>query len=213
MSKINLNLRCEQLQLFLNLEILLYDLNLHKKSNLIKKTTSELKRISPSEYKQRIDNRIVVVLDNIRSKQNIGSIFRTCDAFGIGKIILCGISACPPDREIERTALGATLSVSWEYFANACTCISQLKESGYTIISVEQTHQGHLLNEFEFPDSKIALVFGNEVEGIDENVLRTSDICIEIPQRGTKHSLNVAVSAGIALWQMIQRDLKLLVDE
>jgi len=208
-SKINVNLTSRQSNLSVNFAVYTASAYFCKKHRtLIKKTTSELNRISPSEFKRSANDRITVVLDNIRSKQNIGSIFRICDAFGIGKIFLCGISACPPDREIERNALGATLSVRWKYFSSTSSCIHQLKECGHQIISIEQTHNSLLLNEFVFPQDKIALVFGNEVEGINEEVLKISHFCIEIPQRGTKHSLNVAVSAGIVLWEVIHKGLK-----
>ncbi|MGC8864281.1 MAG: RNA methyltransferase [Bacteroidales bacterium] len=169
---------------------------------MIKKSMKELNRLAPEEFKEKASHNLVVVLDNIRSKQNIGSIFRTCDAFGIGKIYLCGISATPPDREIERTALGATLSVDWEYMASGPECISYLKEQGYKIISVEQTKMSINLTQGNRLEDRLAVVFGNEINGVDEVILRNSDFHLEIPQKGTKHSLNVAVSAGIVLWEL-----------
>lgn len=169
---------------------------------MIKKSMEELNRLAPEEFKEKASRNVVVVLDNIRSKQNIGSIFRTCDAFGIGKIYLCGISATPPDREIERTALGATLSVDWEYVESGPECVSQLKKQGYKIISVEQTKISIDLTDEICFDDKLAVVFGNEINGVDEEILQISDLHLEIPQKGTKHSLNVAVSAGIVLWEL-----------
>ena len=162
----------------------------------------ELNRLAPEEFKAKASRKMVVVLDNVRSKQNIGSIFRTCDAFGIGRIYLCGITATPPDREIERTALGATLSVEWEYAASSLECVKNLKANDYKIISIEQTHLSQFLPIPELHDIKAAVVFGNEINGVDEEILKISDFHLEIPQQGTKHSLNVAVSAGIVLWEL-----------
>lgn len=174
-----------------------------KKPILIKKTIDELQRITPEEYRKQAGQEVVVVLDNIRSRQNTGSIFRTCDAFLVGKIHLCGITATPPDREIERTALGATLSVAWQYWPETLKCIESLREEGFRIISIEQTHNSISLQDIN-PESggRMALVFGNEVNGVDEHIVTQSDLCIEIPQQGTKHSLNVAITAGIVLWEL-----------
>lgn len=167
----------------------------------------ELNRLELKEYKEKANPNVVVVLDNVRSKQNIGSIFRTCDAFGIGKIYLCGISATPPDREIERTALGATLSVEWEYVGDSEECVKKLKDNHYKLISIEQTKISQLLPGPQVQGPKIAIIFGNEINGVDENILKISDLHIEIPQKGTKHSLNVAVSAGIVLWELIGKNI------
>lgn len=162
---------------------------------------SELNRVSPEEYKMMKKLPIVVVAENIRSLHNIGSLFRTADSFGIEKICLCGISATPPNREIHKTALGAELSVEWSYFESAIECVNSLKECGYTIISVEQIEESFKLNEYKpIAGKKYALVVGNEVKGVSQDVVDLSDEAIEIPQIGTKHSLNVSVAAGVVLW-------------
>ncbi|MNV76007.1 tRNA (guanosine(18)-2'-O)-methyltransferase [compost metagenome] len=137
---------------------------------------------------------------------NVGSAFRTADGFAIEKIYLCGITGTPPHREIEKTALGATQSVSWEYHKNTTDVVDQLKAEGYTIIAVEQADDSVMLHQFEpKSDKKYALIFGNEVNGVDEEVMEKIDTCIEIPQYGTKHSLNVSVAIGIILWDFIQK--------
>jgi len=163
----------------------------------------ELERPSLAEY-QKIDKLpIVVVLDNIRSAMNVGSIFRTCDAFAIEKIIVCGITATPPNREITKTAIGATESVAWEFIADINNAVDKLKNDGYTIAGIEQTDQSLLLGNPIPKFEKIALVFGNEVEGVSDSILDKLDFCIEVPQFGTKHSLNVSVCAGVVLWEMV----------
>jgi len=163
--------------------------------------TEELRRISVEEFKKSQKLPLVIVLDNIRSLNNIGSIFRTADAFRIEEIHLCGITACPPHREIHKTALGATESVKWIYHKNTADSIKILKEKNYSIISLEQTNNSTLLNNFKVnPNSKYALVLGNEVNGVDDEIIEKSDFCVEIPQVGTKHSFNVTVSAGIAIY-------------
>lgn len=155
------------------------------------------------EFKEAPKSSFVVVLDNIRSQSNTGSIFRTCDAFKVNKLFLCGITATPPHREIEKTALGATQSVDWAYYEQTADCISHLKKSGFYIVAIEQAEPKMLLGTFTFEkEKKIALVFGNELNGVDEAVMAIADACIEIPQFGTKHSLNVAVSAGIVIWEL-----------
>jgi tRNA G18 (ribose-2'-O)-methylase SpoU len=167
-----------------------------------KTSNSQLNRISVQEFKETEKSPLVVVLDNIRSQSNTGSVFRTCDAFRIGKLFLCGITATPPHREIEKTALGATQSVDWEYFEHTIDCISALKAQGYRIFTIEQAEPKMLLGDFFVEkDKKTALVFGNEINGVADQVMAVADACIEIPQFGTKHSLNVAVSAGIVLWE------------
>jgi tRNA G18 (ribose-2'-O)-methylase SpoU len=163
---------------------------------------SELNRLTPEEFKASSKLPIVVVLDNIRSLNNIGSVFRTSDAFRVEEIHLCGITATPPHREIQKTALGATDSVSWKNFDQTIDSITFLKQEGYSIISVEQVEHGTMLNQFKVDIYKMAIVFGNEINGVSEDVIRQSDYCVEIPQFGTKHSFNIAVSAGIVLWHL-----------
>jgi 23S rRNA (guanosine2251-2'-O)-methyltransferase len=152
---------------------------------------------------------VYVALDNIRSAQNVGSFFRTCDSLGVDKIFLCGITSIPPNKEILKTALGATESVIWEHFENTSQCIELLKEKGFKIICVEQTEKSLMLDKYEFNlDEKICLVFGNEIEGVNENIIEMADDCIEIPQLGTKHSLNVSVAGGIVIWDLLSRKLR-----
>lgn len=165
-----------------------------------KLSMAELNRISSGEYKEAVKMPVIVVLDNIRSLMNIGSIFRTADAFRIEAIYLCGITACPPHREIQKTALGATESVKWEYFASTKEAIAKLKVMQYLIVSIEQTTESIPLHKARF-QAPLALVFGNELEGVSEDAIHLSDEVIEIPQFGTKHSLNVAVCGGIVIWQ------------
>lgn len=164
---------------------------------------SELNRKSIKEYKQSEKAPLIVVMDNIRSLNNIGSIFRTGDAFLIDKIILCGISATPPHRDIHKTALGATESVDWEYYENTEDAVTNLRAEGYTIIAVEQAVDSILLQDFEHSaGSSYAVIFGHEVKGISQEIVDMCDYCLEIPQFGTKHSFNVSVSAGIVLWEI-----------
>jgi 23S rRNA (guanosine2251-2'-O)-methyltransferase len=168
--------------------------------------TDELNRLSVPQYKERAKMPVIVVLDNIRSQQNTGSVFRTADAFGLEAVWLCGITATPPHREIHRAALGATDSVDWKYFGTTVEAIRVLKSAGYMVIGIEQTDESISLQEFIPPAGrKLALVFGNEVSGLDETVLPLLDRCIEIPQFGTKHSFNVAVSAGIIIWDLTSK--------
>ena len=173
--------------------------------NMSKKLSmDELNRINVEEFKQSSKFPLVVVLDNIRSMNNIGSVFRTCDAFRIEKICLCGITAQPPHKDIEKTALGATQSVDWTYFESTTEAVEDLKNENYAIFAVEQTQGSIFLDKFEIRNySKLALVFGNEVLGVEQEVIDICNGCIEIPQFGTKHSLNISVSAGIVLWQMM----------
>ncbi|MDO3641729.1 RNA methyltransferase [Mucilaginibacter sp. L3T2-6] len=162
----------------------------------------ELNRATVAEFKAMDKFPVAVVLDNVRSMSNIGSIFRTCDAFAVEQLCLCGITACPPHREIEKTALGATQSVNWKYFENTLQAVDALKQEGYTIVAIEQAQNSTMLNNFTpLKGAKYALIFGNEVNGVDDEVMKTVDVCIEIPQFGTKHSFNVTVSAGIVLWE------------
>lgn len=166
-----------------------------------KLTTNELERNSISDYKNISRNKIIVVLDNIRSAQNVGSFFRTCDSFNVEKIFLCGITSIPPNKEILKTALGSTESVFWEYYENTVDCINILKRDGCIINSVEQAEDSlNLVNYNPDLSEKNVYIFGNEVEGVSQEVLDLSNNCIEIPQFGTKHSLNVSVAAGIIIW-------------
>ncbi len=170
---------------------------------------SELNRLNTEDYKKADKLPVIVVLDNIRSLNNIGSFFRTGDAFRIEGIYLCGITATPPHREIHKTALGATESVEWKYFDSTVEAILFLKENNYSIIAVEQTDNSTSLLDYSFlKHQKTALVFGNEIKGISEETLPHLEECIEIPQFGTKHSLNVSVSAGIVLWQFVVQNKK-----
>ena len=166
----------------------------------------ELGRPSLEEYANVEKLPIVIVLDNVRSAQNVGSFFRTADAFGIEHIALCGISSTPPNREIHKTALGAEMSVAWSYHATTLECIEKLRAEGYTIVAIEQIEDSTMLNNFiAEPHRRYALVFGNEVEGVDQSVVDVVDSAIEIPQVGIKHSLNVSVSAGILMWEMFRQ--------
>lgn len=164
---------------------------------------SELNRINIDEFKKAKKNPIVIILDNIRSLNNIGSAFRTSDAFRIECIHLCGITATPPHRDIQKTALGATKSVEWKYFDSTIDSINALKKNNYKIYAVEQADKSVMLNEFKInTDDKLAFVFGNEVNGVEDSVIDNVDNCIEIPQYGTKHSFNISVSVGIVLWDI-----------
>ena len=166
----------------------------------------ELGRISVEEFKETEKIPVVVILDNIRSMYNIGSVFRTADAFLIEKIYLCGITATPPHKEIRKTALGATESVEWEYVKEISELIQDLKKQNYQVLSIEQTEGSKDLSEIELnSNDKFAVIFGNEVEGVQQEVINQSDRSIEIPQGGTKHSLNVSVCAGIILWEMFKK--------
>lgn len=169
----------------------------------------ELDRVSDEEFKKQEKFPIVVVLDEIRSLTNVGSFFRTCDAFNVDKIYLCGITATPPHREIQKTALGATESMSWEHTESTMMAVQRLKFEGYKICSIEQTEETLLLQDVaKLPNEKVALVFGNEVNGVNQDVIDKSDYIIEIPQFGTKHSLNVSVCAGIVIWEYAKKQLK-----
>jgi tRNA G18 (ribose-2'-O)-methylase SpoU len=165
----------------------------------------ELNRLTNEEFKQQEKFPIIVVLDNIRSLNNIGSFFRTSDAFNVQKIYLCGITAQPPHREIQKTALGATESVEWEYAEDVLTLIDQLKKENIVICPVEQAEKTTLLQEVIInPELTYALIFGNEVEGVNQQIIDKSDLILEIPQFGTKHSLNVSVCAGAVLWEFVR---------
>lgn len=173
--------------------------------NMRKLLNDELDRLSVEEFKRVDKIPLTLVLDNVRSLNNIGSIFRTADAFRLEKIYLCGITATPPHREIHKTALGATESVRWEYKEETVDAISELKQTGYQIFSVEQAEGALLLDQVQLADNqKYALVFGHEVRGVDQRVVDMSDHCLEIPQYGTKHSLNISVAAGIVIWELFR---------
>ena len=167
---------------------------------------SELGRKSVNEYKKADKSPIIVVLDNVRSMNNIGSVFRTADAFLVKAIHLCGITAKPPHKDIQKTALGATESVPWKYYETTIETINQLKDDGYIIISVEQAEEAIPLGNFVAKEGeKYAVIFGHEVRGVGQEVVDLSDYCIEIPQFGTKHSFNISVSAGIVLWELFRK--------
>ena len=171
-----------------------------------KLANSELNRLDIEQFKKAEKTPLIVILDNVRSLNNIGSVFRTCDAFLIEKIYLCGITATPPNKEIHKTALGATDSVAWEYEENTLSAVEKLKEQGAYIISIEQAENSTMLNDFEpNRNQKYAIIFGNEVKGVEQEVVSASDEVIEIPQYGTKHSLNISVSAGIAIWELAMK--------
>ena len=161
----------------------------------------DLHRVSVEEYKEVKKLRVTVVLDNVRSEMNVGSVFRTADAFLIERICLCGITPQPPKAEIHKTALGAEESVDWQYYPTTLDCINQLKEDGYRICSIEQVHDSVSLDQYVIePGRKTAIVLGNEVKGVSQEVVDASDVCIEIPQHGTKHSLNISCCAAIVMW-------------
>ncbi|MFT6167703.1 MAG: tRNA G18 (ribose-2'-O)-methylase SpoU [Vicingaceae bacterium] len=175
-----------------------------------KLANEELGRIDLESFKNAEKTPIVVVLDNIRSLNNIGSVFRTADAMAIEAVYLCGITAQPPHREINKTALGATESVHWKYYEKTEVAVASLKEEGYTILSIEQTEGSVYLNDFEVRQGqKLALVFGHEVYGVEQDIIDLSDAVVEIPQKGTKHSLNISVSAGVVLWDLSSKFEKL----
>lgn len=162
----------------------------------------ELGRISSEEYKEVKKIPVVVVLDNIRSMHNVGAVFRTSDAFLIEKIYLCGITATPPHKEIHKTAIGATESVDWQYVEDSVSLVNELKNKDYTIISIEQVENSVSFEKYDVDTTKkYAIVMGNEVDGVQQAIVDETDVCLEIPQSGTKHSLNVSVCTGIVLWK------------
>ena len=162
----------------------------------------DLQRISIEEFKVVKKTPITIVLDNVRSALNVGSVFRTSDAFLIEKIILCGITACPPNKEIRKAALGSTESVEWEYVKDTIDAVQQLIKEGYHVVGIEQADKSTQLNEFELPKKPIAIIMGNEVNGVDQEVINECNTVIEIPQFGTKHSLNISVTTGIVIWEL-----------
>ena len=171
--------------------------------------TIEMQRLTVEQFREAEKLPLVVVLDDVRSMHNVGSVFRTGDAFRIGRVCLCGITSTPPSSEIHKTALGAEDSVSWSYCGNALEAVEALKAEGYEILSVEQAHGSTMLQDFmPLSGKKYAVVLGNEVKGVHQEVVDASDGCLEIPQFGTKHSLNVSVAAGIIIWHFA-KNLKL----
>lgn len=174
-----------------------------------KRTIEDLQRMTAQEFRESAKFPLVVVLDSVRSLHNVGSVFRTADAFRLEAVHLCGITATPPSAEIHKTALGAEDTVAWHYYADTLESIGELKAQGYQVLAVEQVEQSHLLGDF-IPQSgqKYALVMGNEVKGVRQDVVDACDGAIEIPQFGTKHSLNVSVSAGIVIWEFAKQMLK-----
>lgn len=167
---------------------------------------TEMNRISVAEFKEAEKMPLVVVLDNVRSLYNVGSVFRTSDAFRLQGICLCGITARPPHIEIHKTALGAEDSVAWRYYEDTLECVDNLRKEGYTILSIEQCEGSTLLPNLQIDSTKrYAVVMGNEVKGIQQEVVDNSDGCIEIPQYGTKHSMNVSVTAGIIIWEFARQ--------
>ena len=168
-----------------------------------KLSMQQLGRISVDEYKSSEKSPLIIIADNVRSMHNVGSIFRTSDAFLVEKIYLCGITPTPPHREIQKTALGATESVDWQYAENTLEVVNQLKKEGWTILALEQTTNSVMLDKLKIEKGeKIAIVLGNEVDGVNQEVINLCNKAVEIPQFGTKHSFNVSVSCGIMLWQV-----------
>ena len=167
--------------------------------------TIEMQRLTVEQFREATKLPLVVVLDDVRSMYNVGSFFRTSDAFRVEAVCLCGITSTPPSTEIHKTALGAEDSVSWRYFPSALEAVESLKADGYEVYSVEQAHGSTMLQHFSpTSDKKYAIVFGNEVKGVHQEVVDASDGCLEIPQFGTKHSMNVSVTAGIVIWHFAQ---------
>ena len=170
-----------------------------------KKSMEELARLSAEEMKQADKHPIIVIMDDIRSMHNVGSAFRTCDAFAVDALYLCGYTPTPPHRDIHKTALGATETVSWKHFDTTALAVEAARSQGYKIYAVEQAHNSIPLNKYKpAPGEKIALVFGNEVTGVNDDILLSADGCIEIPQWGSKHSLNISVSMGVVLWELVR---------
>jgi len=170
---------------------------------------SELERKTVEQFRASRKTPLIIVLDNVRSQSNVGSVFRTADAFLVEAVYLCGITAQPPHREIQKTALGATESVDWKYFTSTVEAAAELKKSGYILMAVEQAEGAVELQDAVIEkDKKYALIFGHEINGVGQEIVDLCDICVEIPQFGTKHSFNIAVSAGIVLWEVCQKILK-----
>jgi len=171
-----------------------------------KLSITELERLTPEEYREATKTPLVVVLDNIRSMHNIGSVFRTCDAFRAEAVYLCGISSTPPHPEIHKSALGAEETVRWKYFTDTLVAVEELRSEGYRVYAVELAEGSIKLPELSLPrDEKVAVVLGHEVKGVQQSVIDRCDACIEIPQLGTKHSLNVSVTGGIIIWEIFKQ--------
>ena len=167
-----------------------------------KLNTEEIIRLTPEEFKETPKIPLVVILDNVRSLHNVGSVFRTSDAYCVKKVILCGITATPPNTEIHKSALGAEFSVDWAYYKETTEAVNELKQAGYTILAIEQAHDSINMDTFKAEKgNKYAVILGNEVKGVQQSVIDLSDGCLELPQFGTKHSLNVSVTAGIVIWE------------
>jgi len=178
--------------------------------NMRKLKITELNRISIEEFKETEKIPLIVVLDNVRSQHNIGSFFRTCDAFLVESVYLCGITSVPPNAEIHKTALGAEFSVDWKYFAETTDAVSQLKQAGYTVFAIEQVDNSIMLPDLQLDKTKkYAVVLGNEVKGVQQEAVNLCDGSIEIPQFGTKHSLNVSITGGIVIWEFFQKVMQL----
>ncbi len=174
-------------------------------SMFVKKTMEELGRKTPSETKQDTRRPLIIILDDVRSMHNVGSAFRTCDAFLAQALWLCGYTPVPPHRDIHKTALGATETVPWQHFPDTVTAVNTAKANGFRIIGVEQAHNSTPLHTFQWNGADpLAIVFGNEVNGVHNDVLAQADACIEIPQWGSKHSLNISVSLGVVLWELVR---------
>jgi tRNA G18 (ribose-2'-O)-methylase SpoU len=169
-----------------------------------KLANEELNRLSSEEFRDADKRKLIIILDNVRSLNNVGSVFRTADAFLVEAIYLCGITGTPPNKEIYKTALGADETVSWKYFATTMEALEACTQNGYAVYSVEQAEGSIMLNNFTTDNDALALVFGNEVNGVDIDVINASAGCIEIPQDGSKHSLNISVSVGIVVWQVVK---------
>ena len=167
-----------------------------------KLNTEEIIRLTPEEFKETPKIPLIVILDNVRSLHNVGSVFRTSDAYCVEKVILCGITATPPNAEIHKSALGAEFSVDWEYYKETTEAVNELKQAGYTMLAIEQAHDSINMDTFKAEKgNKYAVILGNEVKGVQQSVIDLSDGCLELPQFGTKHSLNVSVTAGIVIWE------------
>ena len=189
-------------------ELLLQNLPQKVKRSMKKLSMDELNRKSVDEFKEAEKIPIIVVLENIRSAYNVGSVFRTSDAFLLEAIYITGYTCVPPHKEIKKTALGAEDSMTWKHFANATDAIIDLKQNGYKVYAVEQTENSYALQNVDFKnDEKIAVIFGNEVTGVEQTTIEQCEGCIEIPQLGMKHSLNIATAAGVVLWELVRRRL------